>query len=215
MIMDYLNNIETDVAKEIINIGLSKAADSLSFFSQQKVIIRSSELILKNIDEAKDLSKKTGNNIHVLTTDIVGELSGVCYLIFNEKEVNKLLKISLPTSILEDEEQKLVMSDAILKEADNIISASVITQFSNLLKFNIHGGIPELNIMSEEKVMPFLLSRATDSKYYLQISAQFHTEEVDFSPEFVWFLDAKFIEGIKQFVKGKTYLDKLREHSDN
>ena len=210
--MDELNHIETDVAKEIINIGLGKAADSLSFFSQQKVIIRSSELMLKNTSEAQNLSNKKGENIHVLTTDIIGELSGVCFLIFNEKEVNKLLKISLPASILEDEEQKLVMSDAILKEADNIISASVITQFSNLLKFSIHGGIPEMDVMSEEKVMPFLLSRATNSKYFLQISAQFHTEEVDFSPEFVWFLDSKFIEGIKQFVKDETYLDKLREH---
>lgn len=211
--MDELNHIETDVAKEIINIGLGKAADSLSFFSQQKVIIRSSELILKNTTEAKNLTKKEGANIHVLTTDIVGDLKGVCFLIFNEKEVNKLLKISLPASILEDEEQKLVMSDAILKEADNIISASVITQFSNLLKFNIHGGIPELDIMEEDKVMPFLLSRATDSKYFLQISAQFHTEEVDFSPEFVWFLDTKFIEGIKKFVKEEKYLDKLKEYT--
>lgn len=211
--MDELNHIEADVAKEIINIGLGKAADSLSFFSQQKVIIRSSELILKNTNEAKNLTKKEGDNIHVLTTDIVGDLKGVCFLIFNEKEVNKLLKISLPASILEDEEQKLVMSDAILKEADNIISASVITQFSNLLKFNIHGGIPELDIMAEDKVMAFLLSRATDSKYFLQISAQFHTEEVDFSPEFVWFLDTQFIEGIKKFVKEEKYLDKLKEYT--
>ncbi|MCF6308681.1 MAG: hypothetical protein L3J09_12120 [Flavobacteriaceae bacterium] len=211
--MDELNHIETDVAKEIINIGLGKAADSLSFFSQQKVIIRSSELILKNTNEAKDLSKKTGDNIHVLTTDIVGELSGVCFLIFNEKEVNKLLKISLPASILEDEEQKVIMSDAILKEADNIISASVITQFSNLLGFNIHGGIPNMDIMSEKEVLPFLLSRAENSKHYLQISAQFHTEEVDFSPEFIWFLDSKFIDGIKEFVKGKSYLDKLKEYT--
>jgi len=211
--MDELNHIETDVAKEIINIGLGKAADSLSFFSQQKVIIRGSELILKNTNEAKNLSKKTGDNIHVLTTDIVGDLNGVCFLIFNEKEVNKLLKISLPASILEDEEQKIIMSDAILKEADNIISASVITQFSNLLKFDIHGGIPNMDIMSEKEVLPFLLSRATNSKYYLQISAQFHTEEVDFSPEFIWFLDSKFIDGIKEFVKGKSYLDKLKEYT--
>ncbi len=211
--MDELNHIETDVAKEIINIGLGKAADSLSFFSQQKVIIRNSNLVLKNMEEARDLSKKTGDKIHVLTTDIVGELSGVCFLIFNEKEVNKLLKISLPASILEDEEQKLIMSDAILKEADNIITASVITQFSNLLKFNIHGGIPNMDIMSEKEVSAFLLSRATDSKYFLQISAQFHTEEVDFSPEFIWFLDSKFIDGIKEFVKGESYLDKLNEYT--
>ena len=213
--MEELNNIEADVAKEIINIGLSKAADSLSFFSQQKVIIRSSELILKNTSEAKKLSNKAGNKIYVLTTDIVGELAGVCYLIFNEQEVNKLLKISLPASILEDEEQKMVMSDAILKEADNIISASVITQFSNLLNFKIHGGVPQMDVMEEEKVLSFMLSRASESEYFLQISAQFHTEEVDFSPEFVWFLDNKFIQGIKQFVKDQSYLEKLKAHANS
>lgn len=34
--MEELNNIEADVAKEIINIGLSKAADSLRFFLNRK-----------------------------------------------------------------------------------------------------------------------------------------------------------------------------------
>jgi len=212
--MDQLNHIETDVAKEIINIGLGKAADSLSFFSQQKVIIRSSELVLKDTSEITTLSKKEGDNIHVLTTDIIGELTGVCFLIFNEKEVDKLLSISLPPAMLDDPEQKALMSDAILKEADNIISASVITQFSNLLDFNIHGSVPEMDIMSEDKILPFLLARAGDNKYYLQISAQFHTEEVDFSPEFIWFLDTTFIDGIKKFVKDKSYLDKLKEHTD-
>ena len=210
--MEQLNHIETDVAKEIINIGLSKAADSLSFFSQQKVIIRSSELVFKSIADAKKLSNKEGDKIHVLTTDIVGELAGVCYLVFSEQEVDKLLKISLPASILEDEAQKLEMSDAILKEADNIISASVITQFSNLLNFNIHGGIPYMDIMPEEKVLSFMIERASGSEYFLQISAKFYAEEVDFSPEFVWFLDNKFIEGIKFFVKDKSYLDKLNAH---
>ena len=212
--MDQLNHIETDVAKEIINIGLGKAADSLSFFSQQKVIIRSSELVLKDTSEITTLSKKEGDNIHVLTTDIIGELTGVCFLIFNEKEVEKLLSISLPPAMLEDPEQKLLMSDAILKEADNIISASVITQFSNLLDFNIHGSVPEMDILSEDKILSFLLSRGGDNKYFLQISAQFHTEEVDFSPEFIWFLDTTFIDGIKKFVKDKSYLDKLKEHTD-
>ena len=209
--MNQFNHIEQDVAKEVINIGLSKAADSLSFFTQNKVIIRSSELIFKNISEAKELSKKVGDNIYVLTTDIIGELKGVCYLIFNEQEVDKLLKISLPATILEDKEKKMEMSDAILKEADNIISASVITQFSNLLQFKMHGGVPYMDIMSEKKVTPFLLSRAGDSEYFLQISAKFHTEEVDFTPEFVWFLDSKFIDGVKNFVQDKSYLDKLKD----
>lgn len=211
--MEQLNNIETDVAKEIINIGLGKAADSLSFFAQQKVIIRNSELILKNISDANNLSKKEGNNIHVLTTTIIGELTGVCYLIFNEQEVDKLLKISLPASMLEDEKQKMMMSEEILKEADNIISASVITQFSNLLNLNMHGSVPKLDVMPQDKIQPFMLSGASESEYFLQISARFHTEEVDFSPEFIWFLNNKFVEGIKRFVKDEPYLEKLKTYT--
>jgi len=33
-----LNQVETDITKEIINIGIAKAADSFSFFIQEKLL---------------------------------------------------------------------------------------------------------------------------------------------------------------------------------
>ena len=74
--MDLLNNIETDVAKEVINIGLGKAADSLSFFSQQKVIIRNSELYFKTAENIENLSNKKGDKIYILTTEVIGDMTG-------------------------------------------------------------------------------------------------------------------------------------------
>ncbi|MEN8247450.1 MAG: hypothetical protein ABFS32_00835 [Bacteroidota bacterium] len=208
--MDLLNNIESDVAKEVINIGLSKAADSLSFFSQQKVIIRNSELSFKNAEEVDKISEKEGNSIYILTTEIIGDMTGICYLIFNENEADELIKLSIPPSMLQDEEQKQMMAEEILKEADNIISASVITQFSNLLNISMHGGVPAMDVVEDDKLTSFMKSKGTTTDHLLQINAQFHTETTEFSPEFIWFLDNKFIEGIKQFVKDDPTLEKLK-----
>ena len=44
------------------------------------------------------------------------------------------------------------MSDGILLEVDNIISASVITQFSNILNHRIHGGVPQLKKLDKNKI---------------------------------------------------------------
>jgi chemotaxis protein CheC len=210
MEMNLLNNIETDVAKEVINIGLGKAADSLSFFSQQKVIIRNSELYFKRADTVDKLSNKKGDNIYILTTEVIGDMTGVCYLIFNEQEADELIKLSIPPSMLQDEEQKKMMASEILKEADNIISASVITQFSNLLNINMHGGVPAIDEVKDSALTEFMLSQKVPSSPLLQINAQFHTETIDFSPEFIWFLDNKFIEGIKKFVEDDPSLEKLK-----
>ena len=210
--MTQLNTIELDVAKEIINIGLGKAADSLSFFSQQKVIIRNSDFIIKKHDPSEDISSKKGDSLYVLTTSIKGDLSGVCFLIFNEQEATQLIEISLPKSILEDESQKEMMSEAVLKEADNIISASVITQFSDLLKINMYGDVPHLDIINQDELTSFLIKGHSSDDYLLQINAQFHTEKIDFKPDFIWFLDNKFVSGIQDFVKHEPNLEKLREY---
>ena len=39
-----LQEFELDIAKEIINIAFSKAADSLSFFTKEKVLIQIMEI---------------------------------------------------------------------------------------------------------------------------------------------------------------------------
>lgn len=209
---EELNDVELDLAKEIINIGLGKAADSMAFFTKEKVFIRSFDVKLKDASSVRELSKKDkGELLYVLTTEVKGELGGICYLIFSEKEVNELLKVSLPTSVLEDKEKLEVMSEAILLEMDNIIVASVITQFSNFFDYNTYGDVPSLSITPSNGFSQILESTCKSVDYILNFKSEFTTTGIDVNPEFIWLLDNKYIEGVKNVAKNDKVLEKIRQ----
>jgi len=203
------NKLELDVAKEVLNIGLAKAADSLSFFTKEKVLIRGMNITFTEFENS-DLFHKQGDNITLLSTQLRGDVVGYCYLIFTEFEVNKLAEISLPESILDNKEQFEEMKNAILLEADNIITASVVTQFSNLLSKNMHGHVPFHFNGNHEKVKEYIRDQAKNEKYILQFNASLISDGNNINPEFLWCLDHSFVDAIKTFVANDINLKNLK-----
>ena len=146
-----------------------------------------------------ELSKKNESNIHLLTTKVIGELKGVCCLIFSEEEADHLRSAALPPEILNSPEMMAEMSDGIMLEVDNIISASVITQFSNLLKVKIHGGVPDLKKVNHEEMESFISNEIDNELYLISFKTSFESSKVAFNPEFVWLFDTAFIDSIKKY----------------
>tara|TARA_B100000809_G_scaffold266898_1_gene332700 strand:- start:875 stop:1510 length:636 start_codon:yes stop_codon:yes gene_type:complete len=206
-----LNKEELDIAKEVVNVGLGKAADSMAFFTKEKVLIRSLNFDVKSTNSIEHLSqKKTDELLYVLKTEIKGELGGICFLVFSEKEVNELVKIALPKSILDDKDKLAVMTDAILLEMDNIIVASVVTQFSNLFNFEMYGDVPSLTKTVLNGFTQIVESTNKTSKYVLYFKSEFNTSGIDINPEFIWLLDEKYIEGVKVLSQDKGIIEKMR-----
>tara|TARA_B100000809_G_scaffold57483_1_gene53590 strand:- start:2249 stop:2887 length:639 start_codon:yes stop_codon:yes gene_type:complete len=203
--------IEEDIAKEIINIGLGKAADSMAFFTQEKVFIRTLDLQVLDVSEVNAMRHKGegDDERYVLTTNVEGELGGVCYLIFTGEEVKRLHQKSLPKSILSDPEKLNMMGDAILLEMDNIISASVITQFSNFFKYNMYGGVPKLTKVAKENLNDLLIDHPKSYSSFIYFHSEFSTGDLDVNPEFIWFLDEQFSNGVKSVLKNSDLLMKI------
>ncbi len=197
--MKNLDSKELEVAKIIIQKGLIKAAESLSFFMNETITLK------EFIDDSNlnhpplELSKKNEKNIHLLTTKVIGELKGVCCLIFSEEEADHLRSVALPPEILNSPEMMAEMSDGIMLEVDNIISASVITQFSNLLKIKIHGGVPHLKKLSYDEMDEFISSEINNELYLISFKTSFESSKANFNPEFVWLFDNFFIDCIKNY----------------
>lgn len=195
-----LDQLDLDYTKEIISIGLAKSADSLSFFLNEKVYIHLQDLKF-NENNYFPLSKKNNtNNSYLLTTYVKGEFQGKAYLVFSEKEVNKLLVKNFPANILENPTEKANIINDFLLEIDNIISASVITQFANLLKRNIYGDVPQLNIMPSSKLNDFLCESNTGELKIFYFNTKFITKNIDISPEFIWLLDDRFFNQVNQLI---------------
>jgi len=151
-----LNPKEVQLAREIISQGLVKAAESLSFFMNETITLQEFDQEKHLSSPPPEINKKDQTNIQLLITKVIGELNGLCCLIFSEEEANQLRQSALPPEILNSPEMMAEMSDGILLEVDNIISASVITQFSNILKVKIHGGVPALRKVNYSELEEFI-----------------------------------------------------------
>jgi len=199
--MKGLTKKEEDVAKEIISAGLVKAAESLTFFMNETITLKDFEEDKLIEQPPLELGKKEEASILLLTTKVIGDLKGVCCLIFSEEEADHLRQAALPPEILESPEMMAEMSDGIMLEVDNIISASVITQFSNLLKVKIHGGVPDLKRVNYKEMESIIQEDINNELYLISFKTSFESAKVAFNPEFVWLFDNAFIESIKEYAK--------------
>ena len=109
---------------------------------------------------------KSGN-VHLIKTELMGELKGASHLIFSEKEVNKLYKACVPESIVFDNSsQSAIMKEGFLSEIDNMVANAVITEFSNFLDIEIFGQEPSLKILDSSEVDDYLVE---ESKKLIQL----------------------------------------------
>ena len=207
--MKEITTIEQDVAKEVINIGLCHAADSLSFFTRERVLIQSVNFSVRKIQDF-EMSKTLEDINYMLSSEIRGEMSGYCALIFSQSEVENLYKIALPESILNNPVKLKDMGKAILLEAKNILTASVVTQFSDLLGYKMHGYIPDLEVLEQSQVEPYILNTLTKYNHVLHFRANFLSDSQNIAPEFVWALDEKFMYGVQNLIEKHESLNHLR-----
>ncbi len=197
--MITFNTQEMQTARNIISAGLVKAAESLSFFMNETITLNEVDQDDQFSVHAIEIEKKNQSNIHLMITKVIGELNGVCCLIFSEEEADQLRNTALPQEVLNSPEMMAEMSDGIMLEVDNIISASVITQFSNMLKVKIYGGVPALRKVDSVELENYLQNEINNELYLISFKTKFKSSHVSFAPEFIWLFDNTFVESIKKF----------------
>lgn len=212
--MTDFNETELLVARNMITAGLKKAAESLSFFMKETISFKEPDYYRNWGDSGWELEPKKEPNIHLLVTEIVGDLKGICCLIFTEEEANQLRRTALPLEITSNPALMAEMSDAIMLEVDNIITASVITQFANTLQQKMHGGVPQLHKLNFPQLNNFVSSEKNKDRYSINFKTHFATAKGNFNPEFLFLFDGSFAECIKGFATAKSNTLNLQEWAE-
>ena len=196
--MEVFNKIEMQMAESIINQGLSSAAETLSFFMKEPIVVEQIGVNNLGIADKTPLKLECTGKAYLLTTEVVGDLEGFCCLVFTEKEAEMLQKAALPPEVINDPVLFETMKDAILLEVDNIIAAAVITQFANLLKRKMHGSVPKLSSIDSSTFETFIQNRLNDQSHVINFKTNFLAKGKTFSPMFLWFMNKSFIDDIKK-----------------
>lgn len=194
-----LNENELKVATKLIFDGLSMAKASMEQILQSPISIK--KIDYDNPVRVHRFYDGEAGNVHLIKTELMGELKGTSHLIFSEAEVTKLYKACLPDHVtFDNSNESQLMKLGFLTEIDNMVAAAVITEFSNFLDVEIYGMVPSLHVMKADEVNHFLESEAGEMESVIHFKAVFHGQELDISPDFVWVFHDKFVDKIKDLV---------------
>ena len=198
--LENLSHNEMEVATKLIFDGLTMAKSTMEQVLQSPITLE--QVDYGAAEDFPDLFAKNCDHIHLIKTELKGEMKGISHLIFSEEEVSKVYKACLPENILaSDSPESEMMKMGFLTEIDNMVAAAVITEFANFLDVEIYGNVPELKIMSSSEVDEYIHKDSEDFDSIIHFKANFQSEELEISPDFIWIFQNEFMDKIRNVIK--------------
>lgn len=178
-----------DTAREIflinaMNAGMSRAARSFSVMINSPVKTNPTQIVAVERNDNFLPLKENAGGLYLLTTQLIGSVTGKSYLVISEKESEAILRH------LRKDNPELTESllDAFLMEIDNIVSAAVISELSDKLKIEVYGDVPQMKRMNGGELYPYLAADKDERSHSsLIINTGFTIEKCpDVRPQFIW-----------------------------
>jgi chemotaxis protein CheC len=165
--MDFeITDVEKDIIKEILNIGLAKAADSFAIIAKEEVFLNVPNIEVTDASELSNLLSKSRQTDIVIKSEIVGELKGKTYIIFSDEQSRKLANICFGTEADYQGNYNFIKK-SLLMETSNILTASILTQIANILDKKIYGKIPTLVPFNRRKQLDEYLDGIDSSRQFV------------------------------------------------
>lgn len=137
-----LDALEKDIIREVLNIGLARAADSFALIAQGRVLLTVPDFDLVPASRVLALAKQyDSDHYFVVQSDIRGDFKGATLLAFSPEHIQRVTEICLrmkgPATLEINEMQR-----SLLLEISNILTGAMVTQIANLLHKAIYGAPP-------------------------------------------------------------------------
>ncbi|WP_237717859.1 chemotaxis protein CheC [Pontibacter sp. BAB1700] len=123
MMDTHVTELEKDIIKEILNIGLARAADSFAVIAKDKVMLKVPDVQLIEVKDLISLIAKYEDTHFIIQSDIKGDFNGATLMLFSEEHISLLSSVCL--SMLNVQKGELsVMQESLLLEISNIITGA-------------------------------------------------------------------------------------------
>ncbi|TPE43404.1 hypothetical protein FJM65_13990 [Pontibacter mangrovi] len=142
MMETHISELERDVIKEILNIGLARAADSFAAIAKDKVLLKVPDIKLIEVKELLELVSRYEDTHVIIQSDIKGDFNGATLMLFSDDHIVRLSEVCLAMVDVQKGELS-VMQESLLLEISNIITGALVTQLANILKASIYGSPPK------------------------------------------------------------------------
>ena len=165
-----MSDLERDIIREILNIGLARAADSFAVIAQERVLLEVPNIdLLMSDDILRKVREYQAKHVPI-QSDIRGDFNGTTLMFFSGQHVQRLSRVCLRMQTDESLDVN-ELQESLLLEISNIITGALVTQLANILKANIYGAPPTAphgdvaeamqNLLPEQMLQPLIFSVIT------------------------------------------------------
>lgn len=202
-----MTELERDIIREILNIGLARAADSFAAVAQEKVLLEVPSLDLLESEDILLRVKEYSVKHAVIQSDIRGDFTGTTLMFFSGQHVQRLsrvcLRMQVPDSIQVNE-----LQESLLLEISNIITGALVTQLANILKARIYGAPPCTFAGDTTALMNHLVPSESLQPLIFSIITQFSDQGNSVELPLMLFFDRATFEKILDIIRGYDFLGK-------
>ena len=199
-----ITELERDFIREMVNIGLAKAADSFAVIARDKVMVSVPEVQIMDPRDVSSVLPENDRTDTVVQSDVKGEVNGKTFILFDEKEAARLAEICIG----KEEDYKgnyAAMKRSLLLETSNILTGAIITQLANILKLHIYGSAPVVVPFALRKSFQDLISDFPVFKpFILTINTRFVNAGKLVELPLVIIFDMDTIEKILVIIRGRS-----------
>jgi len=141
--------LEEDMLKELFNIGVGKAAASLSQMINQEISLSVPKVTIEKIDKLVALLG-ADKEIVSISQDVEGPFGARSMLLFHEESSMKVVKLMLGKQM--PDEMLAELQEEALTEIGNIVLNACIGAISNAMKESFNVDIPSFQQAKPEQV---------------------------------------------------------------
>ncbi len=138
-----LSDQQSSTIEEVINIGLGRAAMTLSSIVADEILLNASNIHLSNINtgQAFDLIKKsTAGNVVSVSQDVFGDIETLALVVFSEADateiVHRMILRNAPVEVATDYESDVMC------EVGNIILNASMSALSSMMYLSLESYLP-------------------------------------------------------------------------
>ena len=205
-----MNELERDIIREILNIGLARAADSFAVIAQERVLLEVPNLDLVPSASIIERVREYQARYVAIQSDIRGDFNGSTFMFFSGQHVQRLSRVCLRMPAT-DSLRLTELQESLLLEISNIITGALVTQLANILKANIYGAPPKAPTGDLATALQSLLPESEALQPLIfSVITQFSDKENSVELPLMLFFDRATFEKILEIIRTYDFLGKTQ-----
>ena len=173
-----LNPTEIDALTELFNIGLHRAAASLSELTGQRIIVELPRLWICPISEVHPrLFELLDGELATVHQIFKGPMGGDAVLVLEHDKAALLARLMTGGEVALSGRLDQSARE-VLAEVGNIVLGACLSAFGDMLKVEVAFSVPRMHVESLEGLLRSLQIETTDLQYAVIVATQFQLSEL-------------------------------------